>query len=81
MRLGEGVPHRVCRWCRCNQLHILGRLPPLLRPLPHSALSNPTIGRLRIPIATGRHGRAAPFLRDDHEQLGISGKRRQVMTR
>ena len=38
--VGEGVPHRVCRWCRCNQLHILGRLPPLLRPLPHSALES-----------------------------------------
>jgi hypothetical protein len=32
-----------------------------------------TLEALRIPIATGRHGRAAPFLRDDHEQLGISG--------
>ena len=31
--------HRVCRRCRCSLLHILGRLPLLLRPAPHSALS------------------------------------------
>ena len=31
--------YRVCRRYRCSLLHILGRLPLLLRPAPHSALS------------------------------------------
>ena len=48
--------YRVCRRYRCSLLHILGRLPLLLRPAPHSALSRQ--GRLHaavIPHPLNRH--------------------------
>jgi hypothetical protein len=77
----EGPRHHYRR--RYHDVEHLGIMMSVIGAMPGTSakasrigcagLSNLTVGRLRIPIATGRHGRAAPFLRDDHEQLGISG--------
>jgi hypothetical protein len=47
--------YRVCSRYMCSLLHILGRLPLLLRPAPHSALSRQRRLHAVIPHPLNRH--------------------------